>query len=49
LAEREANQDKREKLTAEGVNFAEAALAHGGGNDGTVHYYLATNLGLAHI
>jgi tetratricopeptide (TPR) repeat protein len=47
LAEREANQGKREKLAAEGVNFAEAALAHGGGNDGAVHYYLATNLGLA--
>lgn len=47
LAEREANQDKREKLAAEGVDFAEAALAQGGGNDGAVHYYLSTNLGLA--
>ena len=46
LAEREANQEKREKLAAEGVSFAEAALAQGGG-DGAVHYYLAVNLGLA--
>jgi tetratricopeptide (TPR) repeat protein len=45
LAEREASQDKREKLAAEGVRFAEAALAQGG--DGAVHYYLAANLGLA--
>jgi hypothetical protein len=47
LAEREANQDKREKLAAEGVDLAEAALAQGGGDDGAVHYYLAANLGLA--
>jgi tetratricopeptide (TPR) repeat protein len=47
LAEREANQEKREKLAAEGVGFAEAALALGGGGDGAVHYYLAVNLGLA--
>ena len=47
LAEREANQEKREKLAAEGVSFAEAALAQGGGDDGAVHYYLAVNLGLA--
>jgi tetratricopeptide (TPR) repeat protein len=47
LAEREANQGKREKLAAEGVGFAEAALAQGGGGDGAVHYYLAANLGLA--
>ncbi|MGR8998110.1 MAG: sterol transporter outer membrane protein BstC [Gammaproteobacteria bacterium] len=47
LAEREANQEKREKLAAEGVSFAEAALAQGGGGDGAVHYYLAVNLGLA--
>lgn len=47
LAERETNQEKREKLAAEGVGFAEAALAQGGGSDGEVHYYLATNLGLA--
>ena len=47
LAEREANQEKREKLAAEGVVFAEAALAKGGSGDGAVHYYLATNLGLA--
>jgi tetratricopeptide (TPR) repeat protein len=47
LAEREANQAKREKFAAEGVDFAETALAQGGGGDGAVHYYLAANLGLA--
>lgn len=47
LAERESNPDKREKLAAEGVDFAEAAVAEGGGSDGEVHYYLAANLGLA--
>jgi tetratricopeptide (TPR) repeat protein len=47
LAEREANQEKREKLAAEGVGFAEATLAQGGSGDGAVHYYLAANLGLA--
>jgi len=45
LAEREASQEKREKLAAEGVRFAETALAQGG--NGAVHYYLAANLGLA--
>jgi hypothetical protein len=45
LAEREDNQEKREKLAAEGVRFAETALAQGG--NGAVHYYLAANLGLA--
>ncbi len=47
LAEREVNPEKREKLAAEGVRFAEAALAHGGDEDAEVHYYLAANLGLA--
>jgi tetratricopeptide (TPR) repeat protein len=47
LAEREISQEKREKLAAEGVGFAETALAQGGDGDGAVHYYLATNLGLA--
>ncbi|WP_411727958.1 sterol transporter outer membrane protein BstC [Methyloglobulus sp.] len=47
LAEREANQETREKLATEGVGFAEAALEQGGGGDGAVHYYLAANLGLA--
>lgn len=47
LAEREADPARRDKLAAEGVAFAETALAHGGQNDGAVHYYLATNLGLA--
>lgn len=47
LAERETNQENREKFAAEGVELAETALAHGGGNDGAVHYYLAANLGLA--
>jgi tetratricopeptide (TPR) repeat protein len=47
LAEREANQEKREQLAMEGVGFAEDALAHGGNGDGAVHYFLAANLGLA--
>ncbi|MGR8941329.1 MAG: sterol transporter outer membrane protein BstC [Gammaproteobacteria bacterium] len=47
LAEREVNPKKREELAAEGVAFAETALAQGGGDDGAVHYYLAANLGLA--
>ena len=47
LAERETDQDKREKLAGEGVAFAEMALSKGGGDDGAVHYYLAANLGLA--
>jgi hypothetical protein len=47
LAEREANPDRREKLAAEGVSFAEEALAQGADDDAAVHYYLAANLGLA--
>lgn len=47
LAERETDPKRRDKLAAEGVAFAETALAHGGQTDGAVHYYLATNLGLA--
>ncbi len=47
LAERELNQDRREKLAGEGVAFAEAAIAAGGKGDGAVHYYLSANLGLA--
>lgn len=47
LAEREGDPDRREKLAAEGVKFAETALASGGGEDGAVHYYLSANLGLA--
>ncbi|WP_374088995.1 sterol transporter outer membrane protein BstC [Methylomicrobium lacus] len=47
LAERETNPEKREKLAAEGVEFAEAALTHKVDEDGPVHYYLAANLGLA--
>ena len=47
LAERETEQEKREKLADEGVSFAETALTQGGSSDGAVHYYLAVNLGLA--
>jgi hypothetical protein len=47
LAERAADPDKREKLAAEGVRFAEEAIALGADGDGAVHYYLAANLGLA--
>ena len=39
LAERETDQKKREQLAAEGVGFAEIALAQGGEDDGAVHYY----------
>lgn len=46
LAERETNRTKRERLAAEGVAFAEAALAEDGADDGALHYYLAANLGL---
>ncbi len=46
LAERETDQNKREKLADEGVGFAETALKLGGTGDGEVHYYLAANLGL---
>lgn len=37
---------RREELAAEGVRWAEQALALGGGADAGVHYYLALNLGL---
>ena len=47
LAERESTPERRDKLAAEGVAFAETALASGGAGDGAVHYYLAANLGLA--
>ncbi len=47
LAERETNQENREKFAAEGVSFAETTLAHGGPGEGAVHYYLAANLGIA--
>ena len=46
LAERTPEADKRENLAAEGVRFAEAAIALGADGDGAVHYYLAANLGL---
>lgn len=45
LATRESDQSKRERLAAEGVGFAEKALAQGGEGHGEVHYYLAANLG----
>jgi len=46
LAERTPEADQRENLAAEGVRFAEAAIALGADGDGAVHYYLAANLGL---
>lgn len=46
LAERETDQNKRERLADEGVGFAETALKLGGTGDGEVHYYFAANLGL---
>lgn len=45
LAERSVEPDLRENLAAEGVRFAETALALGADGDGAVHYYLAANLG----
>lgn len=47
LAERSADSGERETLAAEGVRFAEGALALGSDKDAAVHYYLAANLGLA--
>ncbi|MGZ8243178.1 sterol transporter outer membrane protein BstC [Methylomagnum sp.] len=47
LAERQSNAETREKLAAEGVRFADEALALGASDKGAVHYYLAANLGLA--
>ncbi|MDD2768186.1 MAG: hypothetical protein PHT19_05605 [Methylococcus sp.] len=47
LAERDADPVERERYAWEGVRFAEAAVAQGGKDDGSVHYYLAANLGLA--
>lgn len=47
LAERETDPSRRERLAAEGVTFAETAIAKGGDGDGAVHYFLAANLGLA--
>jgi hypothetical protein len=47
LAERATDQISREKLAAEGVRMAEAALKAGAELDGKVHYYLGVNLGLA--
>ncbi len=45
LATRDRDALKREKLAAEGVRFAERALASGGQRNGELHYYLAANLG----
>ena len=46
LAERSTEPEVRENLAAEGVRFAETALALGADGDAAVHYYLAANLGL---
>jgi hypothetical protein len=48
LADRtEADQTRRERLAAEGVGWAERALAQGGEARGDVYYYRAVNLGIA--
>lgn len=47
LAERNENAQQRESLAHEGVRLAEQALSLGSARDAAVHYYLATNLGLA--
>lgn len=46
LATRVTDPAEREKLSAEGVRFAEKAIATAEGDDGAAHYYLASNLGL---
>jgi hypothetical protein len=47
LADRsKADQTKRERFAAEGVRWAEHALAEGGEERGDVYYYLAVNLGI---
>ncbi len=47
LADRtEADQPRRERFAAEGVRWAERALAHGGEERGDVYYYIAVNLGI---
>lgn len=47
LATRETDTVRRERWAAEGVRFAETALAAGDENQGAAHYWLASNLGLA--
>jgi tetratricopeptide (TPR) repeat protein len=47
LADRtEADQASRERLAAEGIRWAEHALAQGGEERGDVYYYQAVNLGI---
>lgn len=47
LADRtEQDQGRRERLAAEGVRWAERALAQGDEERGDVYYYLAVNLGI---
>lgn len=47
LADRtETDQARRERLAAEGVRWAERALAQGDQERGDVHYYLAVNVGI---
>ena len=47
LADRtEADQTRRERFAAEGLGWAERALAHGGEKRGDVYYCLAVNLGI---
>ena len=48
LADRTCNNNsRREQFASEGVRWAEIAINEGAGLDGTVHYYLGMNLGLA--
>jgi hypothetical protein len=47
LADRtKADQVRRERFAAEGLNWAECALAQGGEERGDAYYYLAVNLGI---
>jgi len=47
LADASTDSDRRHLLASEGVRWAEIALNLGAWIDGSIHYYLAVNLGMA--
>jgi len=47
LADSDTNEGRRKKFAAEGVRWGEIARNLGDWFDGSVHYYLALNLGIA--
>ena len=47
LADSTKDRDRARLFASEGVRWAELAVRGGADQDGAVHYYLATNLGLA--